>query len=162
VAAAPDAPPVGRSPSPLRQPWICAAAVEMRGARGEDPAGRGGEKSPWTLKEQGPPRTGARAASGPAGAAAVAAGSSDPHRRLRELGWGAEGRWGRGERWARERGRRGRGRGCGEASTRGVAAASEGRGRGDDSAGLGVGVLGFAFRGVGRGKLGRHVGFGQR
>jgi hypothetical protein len=36
-----------------------------------------------------------------------------------------------------------------------------GEGGGDGSAGLGVGELGFAFRGVERGKLGRHVGFGQ-
>jgi hypothetical protein len=96
VVAAPDAPPVGRSPPPLRQPWICTTAVETRGTRGEELAGCGGEKPLWTLKEQGPPRPRARAASGPAGAAAVAAGSLDPHRRLRELGWGAEGRWGAG------------------------------------------------------------------
>jgi hypothetical protein len=58
-------------------------------------------------------------------------------------------------------GEEGGGRGCGDALMRGVAAASEGRGRGATvRQGLG-GVLGFAFRGTGRGKLGRRVGFGQ-
>jgi hypothetical protein len=154
-------------------------------ARGEEPVTssstldlRGGG---WDEGGQGRGPGGARrreAAVDLEGAGAPADGSSSRLRsggcrcrRGRELGpsspppgarVGRRGEVGRGERWACERGRRGRGRGCDEASTRGVAPASEGRGRGDDSTGLGVGVLGFAFRGVERGKLGRHVGFGQR